>query len=200
MKKVLALICIGLFLCGMIFAANSKQPDYFPLNVGNVWKYDFVGTKDKMVIKITGMEKVDKKDCYKVETLINGQPVLAEYMYKSGNDIFENKIIMKSGEKIVVIILKPSKKILTNPLKPGDCWTYNGQDIGSQNSIQTKKAVKEEFVQTPAGKFKAMRVMTTILENGKKIDKAAWYVSGIGPIKSAGSNGSGVILTGYKVD
>jgi len=184
----------------MVFAASVNKADYFPLKVGNIWKYDFTGTKDKMVIKVTGMEKVDKKDCYKVETLINGEPVLAEYMYKSGNDIFENKIIMKSSEKISMMILSPSKKILTNPLKPGDCWVYNGKDIGCQNSMQTKKAVKEEFVNTPAGKFKAMRVVTNILENGKKIDKAAWYVSGIGPVKSTGSNGNGVILTGYKVD
>lgn len=199
MKKIFVLICIGLFLCGMVFAAKNKQPDYFPLRVGNVWKYDFTAAKDKMVIKVTGIEKVDKKDCYKVETLINGEPVLAEYMYKSGNDIFENKIIMKSSNKISMMILKPSKKIITNPLKPGDCWTYNGKDIGCQNSMQTKKAVKEEFVRTPAGRFKAMRVMTTILEKGKKIDKIAWYVAGIGPVKSVGNNGCGLVLTEYKI-
>lgn len=199
MKKIFVFFCMSLFLCGMIFAASSKKTDYFPLKVGNIWKYDIVGTKGKIIVKVTGIKKIDKKDCYKLETSIDKNILIVEYMYKSGNDILENKVAVISNEKLNAFLLKPEKKIITNPLNVGDCWVYKGKDIGSNNSMQTKKAVKEELVQVPAGKFKATRVNTNIIENGQKIDKTTWYAAGIGPVKTVSTHGI-VVLTEYKVN
>lgn len=204
MKKISTVIlmmvfCAALFLSLAQAEVKTAKADYFPLKVGNIWKYDIVGTKSKIIVKVTGIKKIDKKDCYKFETSIDNNILIVEYMYRSGNDILENKIAIISNEKSNTFLLKPEKKIITNPLKVGDCWVYKGKDIGSNNSMQTKKAVKEELVQVPAGKFKATRVNTNIIENGQKLDKITWYAAGIGQVKTVSTHGI-VVLTEYKIN
>lgn len=214
MKKIFIFIMLILFVgayCNTPLQAKQASEDFFPLKVGSWWRYKIADTKTELTIAVTASEKINKTDCYKVESSLRekGAPtlvILVEYIHKAKNGVFEVKALepaQKNKESLAGINYFPHKKIIPTPLNIGDSWNYAGSELGINASIQKRTAVKKEKIDVPAGKFEAVQIDSVITNDGRKMYKSAWYVKGIGPVKlvskSAGKT-TNVVLVEYKVN
>jgi hypothetical protein len=74
-------------------------------------------------------------------------------------------------------------RILRLPLKPGESWTSEVVSGGTLTSIFKYKAVREEAVEVPAGKFRAFRIEVDIDGRGQRTHSTIWYDSRVGIVK-----------------
>jgi hypothetical protein len=83
--------------------------------------------------------------------------------------------------------------MLKLPAKAGDSWSYEpAVPEGAEKRTITYTVGKEEEIEVPAGKFKALRVeMTQSAAPGEFIPRMTyWYASGIGLVKSVSAQGA----------
>jgi hypothetical protein len=86
------------------------------------------------------------------------------------------------------------RPLLKLPAKPGDQWTYELRaPDGAEQPRTTYTVGKEEEVEVPAGKFKAIRVDSMMTLPGgadqPTIRGSAWHAPGVGLIKSVSDAG-----------
>jgi len=74
------------------------------------------------------------------------------------------------------------------PLLPGMVWTWEGDEYsnGDTNKVKvTGKAIDEEFVDTKAGRFEAIKLESFVEGSGNSKNRVTeWYAEGIGLIKA----------------
>ena len=80
--------------------------------------------------------------------------------------------------------------VLRLPLKPGETWTSEVASGGTVTSTFKYKAVKEEDVEVPAGKFRAYRVEVDI-DNRGRAGRGALVRPAVGIVKMEHDDGAG---------
>jgi hypothetical protein len=73
--------------------------------------------------------------------------------------------------------------VLQLPPKPGNAWTSEVVSGGTVTSTFKYKAVKEEDVEVPAGKFRALRIEVDVDGRGRASRSVLWYASRVGIVK-----------------
>jgi len=79
--------------------------------------------------------------------------------------------------------------VLQLPLKPGNTWTSEVVSGGTLTSTFKYKAVKEEDVEVPAGKFRAFRIEVDIDSRGRGRRSVLWYAAQVGIVKMEHEDG-----------
>lgn len=156
-------------------AGDKKIQDFYPLQVGNTWHYrlDVGGKQSTLISKIAKSEKADGVDTFILEGSVEGKVIGTEHLRQSDKGIARHKY---NGGQI-----EPPFVILPYPAKPGEKWEGRfriGADKATFNSSS-----KEESVEVPAGKFKALRVDIDVVEKGEKAAITYWFVEGTGMVK-----------------
>jgi hypothetical protein len=153
--------------------AKDKGPAYyFPSTVGD--RLEFEATPDGkpqsgFVLEVL---EVETKGRAVVVTVSNDAPEIGRltFQYRLTESGVEQ---LKSGETAYATPIP----LLRLPAKEGDAWEWTHPIPKTKRSYKT---VKEEVVEVPAGKFKAVRVECVIDGEGTYID---WYAPGLGSIK-----------------
>ncbi|MCP9915971.1 hypothetical protein [Cyanobium sp. ATX 6F1] len=198
-----ALILMSLApLAVMAQKQNVPRPDYFPLRVGDWWKYRSTngeGKQSEFAIKVLSEEKqVDGRNFYLVETLTTFQPIHDWYSKPSGQ-VLMHRIAYPSNEALKADYL-PVKLYLQNPLTVGSTWQWSGKGMMGVDIEESSRVTGPELVVVPSGKFQAMKVETRVIQGGMPVTKTYWFASWVGMVKSmtdAGPIKSTAVLLDY---
>ncbi|HEX8708158.1 MAG TPA: hypothetical protein VF723_07955 [Pyrinomonadaceae bacterium] len=170
----------------------AKTPDYFPLRVGDWWKYRSTPVseeKSEFIVKVLSTEKQpDGTTRYLLEKttgdVAKEQGVAIHTLYsKTDGWVLMHKDFYVGNESLS-IEYTPGRQYLRNPLVAGAKWEWAGKGMQDQSLSESSEVVGFETVEVPAGKFKAMKIVSKVLAGGIKTTKTFWYADGVGLVKS----------------
>jgi hypothetical protein len=171
---VASLLVLGTTPAGQAAPGTKEKGPayYFPSTLGD--RLEFEATADGkpaggFVLEVL---EVEKKGGAVVVTVSNDSPGTGRltYQYRLTESGVER---LRSGDTAYAAPVP----LLRLPAKAGDTWEWTHPISKTKRSYKT---VKEEVVEVPAGKFKAVRVETVIDDEGTYTD---WYAPGLGNIK-----------------
>jgi DUF3108-like len=179
------IIALALFLLAMSAAAQkSKAPvlDYFPLRVGDSWTYRSASGDTEYSVKVLNEEKqADGTIRYLVEK-VAGAKVHTLFSKASG-------WVLMHAERYpehegLEAKYEPARQYLKTPLVAGSQWSWKGEDYTKTELKEDNQVVGRENVTVPAGKFRAMKVVTKVAGGATPMTRTYWYADGIGLVKS----------------
>jgi hypothetical protein len=171
---------------------QEPPPDYFPLRVGDWWKYRSTtadGKESEFTIKVLSAEKQgDGSSLYLVETVSTFQPIHDWYSKPSGQ-VLMHRIAYPKNEALKADY-QPVKLYLKNPLSAGASWQWKGKGMMGVDIEEASRVTVAEAVEVGAGKFQAMKVETKVIQGGTPVTKTYWFANWIGLVKSMTDTGS----------
>jgi hypothetical protein len=176
---------LALLLLGTDLPAKEAKPakaDFFPLRVNDSWTYRNIGDETKFTLKVLSEEKQkDGPSRYLVEMLAGvkvhrffSKPegwVLLHFEQYPEHEGLEAKY-------------EPPKQYLQNPLVPGFKWKWNGKDYTQQEFAEENTVADFEEITVPAGKFRAMKLVSYVTGAATPMTRTYWYADGVGLIKT----------------
>lgn len=192
-RNIAALLLMSIALLAVV-AQKPQQPppDYFPLRVGDWWKYRSTtadGKQSEFTIKVLSDEKQgDGTNLYLVETLTTFQPINDWYSKPSGW-VLMHRIAYPKNEALKAEY-HPVKQYLKNPLSVGSAWEWKGKGMMGVDIEESSRVTSSEAVEVPAGKFLAMKVETKVIQGGTPVTKTYWFANWVGMVKSMTNTGS----------
>lgn len=191
----LAMIAIALLVLGAATAAQAKPaapppPDYFPLKVGDWWKYRFTanGKSAEFTVKVVELEGTGADALIVVETTMPTQ-VIREWYSKPAGWVLVHRIAYPKNPDLKADY-KPIRKLLENPLVVGHKWSWTGKGMMDVDIQDDATVGASEKVIVTAGTFGAMRVDSTLVQGGQNVEKHYWYANHIGLVKSTTKSGN----------
>jgi hypothetical protein len=169
---------------------SSGATDYFPLRVGNSWKYRSTtadGKQSEFSMKVLNEEKEQGNTLYMVETVSTFQPIHDWYSKPAGWVLMHRQEYVTAGNKTEYL---PTKQFLKNPLTDGASWHWHGKGMMGLEMDETNEVSGPESVTVAAGKFEAMKVKTIVVQGVAPVTKTYWYAPGVGLVKSMTDTGS----------
>jgi hypothetical protein len=189
MIKVGTIVALG--LAALTFAAEAKvkkkEPakaaaDYFPLQVGYKWTYRNL-EEGGYTLSVAGEEPAGAGPVQYVVQLLSGVKVHRVYSkIKDWVLLHSENYLEHEGLKTTY---DPPRRYLPNPLLAGQKWEWSGKDPTQVEYRESSKAVGFEDVAVPAGKFRAMKVVTEVTGASILKIRTNWYADGVGLVKSA---------------
>lgn len=187
------LLVLALLLSAALTAAEAKPaappPDYFPLRVGDWWKYRFTssGKSSEFTVKVAEVEGKGADALYVVETTTATQVIREWYSHPTGWILVHRIAYPKNPD--LKAAYAPVRKLLENPLVVGHTWSWSGKgmmDVDIQDDATVGAAEK---VTVTAGTFAAMRVDSKVKQGGAEVEKHYWYADHIGLVRSTTKSG-----------
>lgn len=179
-STLLILLAEALIAPGAPALKPKSAPTYYPTTVGAQWKYQGLQTDDTFAV--TRVEKTDDGVLVDVALVSDGREVPTQQMRVSAGGVFRLSL---SG-----VPLSTPECLLKLPHKDGQEWEF---DLGPRNGGHSKlTAVRREAVETPAGKFDAIRV-----ERVGGNASTYWFAEGVGLVK-IGTGKLEQVLTSFK--
>lgn len=189
----LVALCVS-FLGGTSFAqrqakpARPKEPppDYFPLRVGDSWSYKST-TADGKVSEFTMKVMSEDTGVFLVE-IQSAWPIQEWYSKPAGWVLWHRESFTKNAQMNVAF--DPPRQYLQNPLATGATWGWKGKGMMGVDIDESSQVEALDVVTVPAGTFKAMRVVSKVMQGGTAVTKTYWYANWIGLVKSMTDTGS----------
>ncbi len=163
----------------------ADRGNYYPLQVGNEWKYkvEAGGNSAQAVSTITKIEEIDGVSLARLEATVNGNVVANENLRSDDKGVFRYR---NNGQEI-----NPPILLLRYPAKSGDKWN-DDITVGKEKGKYLCET-REENVEVPFGKFKAMKVTVTLEAKMQKVTTSYWFVKDVGFVKQTVEAGDLVI-------
>ena len=158
-------------------SSAASGSDSFPLSQGAVWTYmATVDGNDRMVSKkVSRSEQVKGLDCFVVEDDGFSGFLTKMHLHKSADAVQLVKASYTMKEPLTWI---------KQPLKTGDSWAGQLLTTDNQDGGTLRFNVEgEETVDTPAGKYQAMRVRMDGETAGPSLHATMWFAPGVGEVK-----------------
>ena len=164
----------------------KPQDSYYPTAKGAKWVYDVNGADTPQVV--TGVEKKGGATVVSVErrTNLEGRPVVTAKVAVSDEGLYQ---VEADGRA-----LDPPWCLLKLPHRPGNKWKNTGEDPGQ---TETRTGFGPEEVEVPAGKYKAIRVESEALFEGKLYRSTTWFAPGVGLVKFVHHDGEVHVLKSF---
>jgi len=165
---------------------KGSAADYFPLRVGDSWKYRSTTGESEYSLKVLNEEKqADGSIRYQVEMLSGVQ--IQSWFSKPAGWVLLHWQRYPEHEGLEAKY-EPPKQYLQNPLVAGTKWEWKGKDHTQMEFVEKNRVVGFETVTVPAGKFRAMKMVTEV-SGGAIMKKTYWYAEGVGLVKSMTEGG-----------
>lgn len=154
----------------MVFAAtgntqrSSKTVNYYPLQEGNTWNYQFaVGAKSMQDISATVTKVVPAAGGSEaqLEWRMNGKVMQVEVYRILPSELLRVKAGPGAGST-----LSPPFPQIKYPLKPGQTWTWKGTVTTQGQAIPARSTVRVSgpaAIKTAAGTFRALHVHSELV-------------------------------------
>jgi DUF3108-like len=196
MNKNRTLLALALLILASVPGAPAKEPkastDYFPLRVGDSWTYRNSADQSEYTLKVLGEEKqADGSVRYQVEKLAGPKdsPVRIHLWFSKANGW-----VLLHGERYpehegMEAKYEPPKQYLPSPPAPDAKWEWNGKDYTQTPMREKSRVVGSEEITVPAGKFRALKVVTEVTGNSAPVTKTYWYAGGVGLVKTTSEAG-----------
>jgi len=188
--RTFSAIALALFLLALSATAQKSEapaPDYFPLRVGDSWTYRIESGQTQYSLKIVSEEKsADGTVRYLVEKVAGAK--VQTVFSKAGGWVLMHSETYPEHEALVMKYESP-KQYLKNPLVAGSEWRWKGKDITQTELEEDNQVTGPEDVTVPAGKFRAMKVVTKVAGLSTPLTRTNWYADGVGLVKSTSEAG-----------
>jgi hypothetical protein len=167
---------------------EQAPPDFFPLRVGDSWTYRNTSDNSEYGFKVLAEEPpTGGAPRYQVE-MRAGVIVHKSFSKEDGWVVlWEDRYVEHEGLQMKY---EPPKKYLQNPLKPGFKWTWQGKDSTQTDFTEKNDVVGFETVTVPAGKFRAMKLVSEVSGGNAVMTKTYWYADGVGLVKTTTVGGA----------
>jgi hypothetical protein len=171
----------------------KDPPRYYPVQKGTRWVYE--GDSAGAFV-VTNAEK-DEKDGATILTITHEWP--------DGKKSEHQKLaVSRSGVRWLESlggVYDTPVWLLKTPVRAGEEWTYTTSGPGVADTKGVMRVVGSEDVETPAGKFSAVRVeqKATLVVDGKPAHNYSvtfWYSPEVGLVKWT-CGGSGAVLKSF---
>jgi hypothetical protein len=174
--------CVVLITVGPINSAPRLKDEparvYFPMTVGDRWVVElrYKTTSEEYTEVVTAIEKKDGATVVTVGREADG---------KAGPPLSHVKVADDGLYRMSHLgtTYDPPYRILKFPLKPGQAWTSEAGSGGTVRSTFKYKAIHEEDVEVPAGKYRAFRIEVDIDTQGRTRKSVIWYAPRVGIVK-----------------
>ena len=195
---------IALATLVLVAAASGKKPnptkssaDYFPLRVGDSWTYRNT-EEGGYTLKVVSEEPQEGAPARFVVELSSEVKILHTFSKKDGWVLlhFERYPEHEGLEAKY----EPPKQYLPNPMTAGQKWEWSGADPTQARFTEKSTVAGIEEVTVPAGKFRAMKIITVVSGGSVPKTQTLWYADGVGLVKSTTEGGQikyGSVLTDY---
>jgi hypothetical protein len=199
MSRRLAALVVSALVAPVGSAPRLKDAlagDYFPTTVGDRWVTEMrynSGTSEYTEV-VTAVEKTDGGVVVTVGREADGK------LLPQTSDV---RVTDKGLFRVSLLgtVYDEPYCILKLPLKPGTSWTTQVKSDGTVNSTFKYRAIKEETVEVPAGKFKAFRIEVDTDSQGRSGKSVIWYDARVGAVKlehEAGDSSYVRVLKSFK--
>jgi hypothetical protein len=161
---------------------KKAPPDYYPLREGTKWHYrvEVGGKMVQVTNQIAKVETIDGQPLARLETVVGGQVTASEHLRTTAQGIFRHRY---NG-----IDVTPPLCLLKYPVKDGESWASDVKIGGMQLKVRCRVG-REEEVEVPAGKYKAVTSDVETEVGGVKITTKYWFASGVGVVKQTADLG-----------
>jgi hypothetical protein len=201
-RQLLALVFALVLLTTTVSAQKAKataSPDYFPLRVGDSWKYrSTVSSDTEAIVKVVSAEKqADGTMRYLLEKVSGAK--IDNWYSKTNGWVLMHREAYPEHEGLEMKY-EPAKQYLRNPLVAGATWSWKGKSTTQNEMSESYTVIGPEMVEVPAGKFRAMKIVGKVSEASAMMTKTYWYVDGVGLVKyttEAGPTNYGFELIDY---
>ena len=187
MLKNYTLSCIALACLLAATATAEKKPkppagDFFPLRVGDSWNYRNTSGDSQYSVKVLNEEKQgDGSSRYEVELLAGVQ--IRKFFSKPSGWVLLHAERYPEHEGLEAKY-EPPKQYLQNPLVPKFKWEWRGKDYTNTEVTESSEVIGFENVSVPAGKFRAMKIVSKVTGGAAVMTKTYWYADGVGLVKT----------------
>jgi hypothetical protein len=196
----------ALIACALALPAigqKSGASDYWPLKAGNSWTLEtaVMGQKNEQILAVKSV--TPEKNGSLVE-LTYTNPRFKREIQKEIYRVDKTGVYRVAYGPNAMHKVTPPAPVLLYPLSAGKKWKWEGM-VHTSPMIMTCAVSGPETIETPAGKFKALKIHTVLrLKSGAEPDKEAdmWVAPGVGMVQRR-SGGRGMVadqqLTRYTV-
>lgn len=162
--------------------AAAAPPDYFPLRVGDSWTYRNDEDDSEFTVKVVGEEKqADGTTLYQVEKMV-GTRIHSWYSKGPGWVLMRREAY--ADQEGMAVTHDPARQHLKLPLKAGEKWTWKGKGLTGLDVLEINAVEGPQVVTTPAGRFRAMKVVTRLRDGDAAVTRTTWYAPGVGLVKT----------------
>jgi DUF3108-like len=199
-RRTAALVTAAFLLALDAFAGKPKSKlgaDYFPLRVGDSWTYRNT-EEGGYTLKVLSEEPHEGGTVRFVVELLSGVKVDNTYSKANSWVLFHAETYPE--HEGLQATYDPPKQLLPNPLVVGQKWEWTGKDPTQVEHRESNRVVGVETVTVPAGKFRAMKVVSEITGASAPLIRTSWYADGVGLVKTMSIGGQikyGSELTDY---
>jgi hypothetical protein len=200
-RAVLVVILAIHFAALTAFGAKPKKPkatpDYFPLRVGDSWTYR--NTEEGGYTRKVLSEEPQEGGPVRYVVEIRSGVVIQNVFSKAGGWVLFHAESYPEHEGLKATY-EPPKQYLPNPLVAGQKWEWTGKDPTQVEHHESSRVIGFENVTVPAGKFRAIKVVSEVSGGSSPITRTNWYADGVGLVKSTTQGGPikyGSELTDY---
>ncbi|MDP9003866.1 MAG: hypothetical protein M3N12_03645 [Verrucomicrobiota bacterium] len=209
MAKLCSLPLAALLLLFLTPGVHAKKPkqhsaplasvaDFFPLRVGDSWKYRNTSGDAEYTLNILSEEpQADGSTRCTMEKMA-GVRILYSFSKPPGWVLLHSEGYPE--HEGLEARYEPAKQYLPNPAKVGFQWTSSSKDPAQTEVTEKSKVVGFENVTVPAGKFRAIKVVSEVTGGVAHMTKSYWYADGVGLVKTTTDGGKikyGFELTDY---
>ena len=183
--RPLPVIALVTFMATLSIPA-AKPPralaDYFPLRAGDSWTYRNTSGGSEYTLKVLSEEKQEDGSIrYLVEKLAGVQIRL--WFSKPAGWVLLHLERYPEHEGLEAKY-DPPKQYLRNPLVAGAKWEWSGQDQTRTQVEEKNQVIGFEKIAVPAGKFRALKVVSLVTGGATPMTKTYWYADKVGLVKS----------------
>src|SRR5262245_24881451 len=171
----------------------DKPPVYFPTRVGDKWVWGWVGDKTEFTEVVTAVEVKNGAKIITVDTTADGWRASKKY------SLSEEGLFRLSHNDHQY---KSPWCILKTPYRAGEKWVVDTVDHFGVEVKSTHTIGDLEWVEVPAGRFRALRVDVEHAGEKPPLTATAWYAPGVGQVKMvarsrAGKEEGAVVLKSF---
>jgi hypothetical protein len=183
-QKALTLTIALFVFTANLMAQKSKSAarDYFPLRVGDSWKYRSLNEDSESTVKVVSAEQqADGTTLYLLEKSAGVK--IDDWYSKTDGWVLMHREAYPEQEGLDVKY-QPAIQYLKNPLVAGAKWRWKGKNIAQTDTSESDEVVGTEMIKVPAGKFQTMKVVSQIDEGSALKIRTSWYADGVGLVKT----------------
>jgi hypothetical protein len=192
-----ALVLLGV---AMAQAETRTAADYFPLRLHDSWRYrssQAAGSESEFTLTVVSEKKQPDGSVLHCVELTNPKPLIQDWYAKTPKAVLlKEEEYLGGGGKVAN---DPPRPLLQLPLRPGATWSWSGTARAGVHVEESNEVVKKERIETPAGRFNAVKLVTKIEQGGVHVTKTSWFAAGVGLVRQA-TDSSGVTSTTDLID
>ncbi len=176
---------------------SKATVDYFPLRVGDSWTYR--NTEEGGYTRKVLSEEPQEGGPVRYVVEVRSGVIIQNVFSKAGGWVLFHAESYPEHEGLKATY-EPPKQYLPNPLVAGQKWEWTGKDPTQVEHHESSRVVGFENVTVPAGKFRAIKVVSEVSGGSSPITRTNWYADGVGLVKSTTQGGQikyGSELTDY---